>query len=281
MASFAEQNRESAAQWRALAELPDTWKRSRSQAGGLLQVDTAGEAGGFFVELDFLPGRRAYLKPLKKHGWKRAAREKIVADLAFELGVRVPPVLLTVNDRVPDAERHACVSLLLYPHQFSWGQLKDFLAEGESPIAAEVATLLPAGSTCAFAFDTWVGQTDHGDHPSNIVFGYEGSDYRAGEFIFLDYAFSLGVSGGWNNEGFRTCAAAPFPQRMCSSLSATVLAQAITAIENVSEQVVTEIVNRVPWQWLLDEEKAVILAGLLVRRTMVRAALAGYTGGKS
>lgn len=280
MASFGERNREIETAWRALVELPGSWRKSASQAGGLLQVDPTGEAGGFFVELDAAPARRAYLKPLKRHAWKRAAREKIAADLGFEVGVTVPPVLLTVNERVPDAERHACVSLLLYPHQFSWGQLKDFLAEGESPLAAELATLLPAPAARAFAFDTWIGQPDHDDHPSNIVFGYEGSDYLAGAFIFLDYAFSMGVSGGWNNEGFRACGPAPFPPRMCGSVSVSVLEQAITAIESVGDNVIAEVVNRIPWQWLADDEKQVILAGLVARRTMVRAALAGYTGGR-
>jgi len=277
MATVAERNREIAREWRAIVELPGAWRRASSQAGGLL-VAAPGEAGGFFVEVDAVPGRRAYLKPLKKHGWRRAARGKIASDLAYEVGVSVPPVLLTVNEKVPDAERWACVSLLMYPHQFSWGQIRNFLAEGESPIVPEISALMSAPASRAIAFDTWLDQTDHNDHPSNIVFGYEGSAYQSGVFVFLDYAFSMGVSGTWKDEGFRACGPAPFPPRMCGSLSVPVLEQVISAIEAVPDDVVLDVVQRVPWQWLPDDEKQVILAGLLGRRRLVRAALGRYLG---
>lgn len=274
MTTVAERNREISESWRGAVELPGRWRRSSSQAGGLL-VAEKGEAGGFFVELDAVPGRRAYLKPLKRHGWRRAAREKIASDLAAELGVTVPPVLLAVNEAA-DVERWACVSLLLYPHQFSWSQIRNFLGENESPIASELASLLSAPAARAFAFDTWVDQTDHNDHPSNIVFGYEGNDYRAGEFIFLDYAFSMGVSGSWATEGFRACRAAPFPPRMCSSLSIPVLEETLQKIEAFSQVRIEEVVNRIPWQWLPDADKQLIVAGLLERRQLVRSALGGY-----
>lgn len=271
---MAERNREISESWRGDVELRGRWRRSPSQAGGLL-VAEKGEAGGFFVELDAVPGRRAYLKPLKRHGWRRAAREKIASDLAGELGVTVPPVLLAVNEAA-DVERWACVSLLLYPHQFSWSQIRDFLGENESPIASELASLMSAPAARGFAFDTWVDQTDHNDHPSNIVFGYEGNDYRAGEFIFLDYAFAMGVSGSWATEGFRACRAAPFPPRMCSSLAIPVLEETLQRIEAFSQARIEEVVNRIPWQWLPDADKQLIVTGLLERRQLVRPALGGY-----
>lgn len=134
----------------------------------------------------------------------------------------------------------------------------------------------PGQAARALAFDTWVDQTDHGDHPSNIVFGYEGGHYQAGEFIFLDFAFSMGVSGSWANEGFRACGAAPFPARMCSSVDAAVLEETVQKIETLPEGTITSVVERIPWQWLPPEEKQVILAGLLGRRSLVRSALRGY-----
>lgn len=275
MSLFADRNLELSRAWRRRVELDGGWRRSASQAGGLLET-AVGEAGGFFVELQSVAGRRAYLKPLKRHEWRRAAREKIASDLAFELGVPVPPVLLAVNGQVPDAERWACVSLLLFPHQFSWGQVRSFLADGENPIALELSSLLVQPATRAFAFDTWLGQTDHGDHPSNIVFGYEGREYQSGSFVFLDYAFSMGVSGDWAGDGFRKCGPAPFPPRMCATLSASMLEESITGIESLPDSTLEDIVNRVPWQWLRDDEKQVILAGLSARRALVRNALERY-----
>lgn len=137
---------------------------------------------------------------------------------------------------------------------------------------------MTAPATRAFAFDTWLDQTDHNDHPSNIVFGYEGSDYQSGMFIFLDYAFSMGVSGTWKAEGYRECRPAPFPPRMCGSVNVPVLEETISQIEAVTENVLADVVNRVPWQWLPDDEKQVILAGLLGRRRLVRQALGSYLG---
>jgi hypothetical protein len=66
---------------------------------------------------------------------------------------------------------------------------------------------------------------------------------------------------------------------MCSTLSSTVLEQAVTTIESVPDELLSEVVTCIPWQWLADEEKQVILAGLKARRTLVRAALAGYSRG--
>jgi hypothetical protein len=161
--TVAERTREISERWRGLVELPGRWRRSSSQAGGLL-VAEKGEAGGFFVELDAAPGRRAYLKPLK----------------------------------------------------------------------------------------------------------------RPGEFIFLDYAFSMGVSGSWATEGFRACRAAPFPPRMCSSLITPVLEETLQKIEAFSQARIEEVVNRIPWQWLPDADKQLIVTGLLGRRQLVRPALGSY-----
>lgn len=69
------ENRRLAVAWRKTVELPGTWAKSHSQGGGLFEFDRNGQAEGFFVGLSDFPGRRAYLKPLKKQSHRRAARE--------------------------------------------------------------------------------------------------------------------------------------------------------------------------------------------------------------
>jgi hypothetical protein len=66
---------------------------------------------------------------------------------------------------------------------------------------------------------------------------------------------------------------------MCECLNAQVLDQAINEIEALPDALVSDIVHRVPWQWLSDDEKQLLLAGLLDRRRLVRTALQGYLEG--
>lgn len=270
------ENQRLAREWRTRVELPGTWSKSFSQGGGLFEFDRNGEAGGFFVELAAYPGRRAYLKPLKRQHHRRAAREKITADLAQELGVCVPPVLLTVNERSADAERHAAVSLVMFPFQLSWGAINDRLERGDAPEEFNpMLARMPAFASRALAFDTWVGQTDH-LKASNILFGYEHGRSADGSLVFLDYAFSTGIMGTWDEERYLNCVAAPFPPRLCGKVTLAALAESIQRIEALSNEVITDIVRRVPFQWLREEEATPILTGLLARRRLVREALRSY-----
>jgi hypothetical protein len=261
--------------WRGLVELEGGWSKSASQGGGLFEVARDGEAGGFFVSLEAYPGRRAYLKPLKRQSHRRAAREKIAADLAFELGLSVPPVLLTENGKTADAERFAAVSLVMYPIQISWGAIDDRLARGEPAEFAPMLPRLPTAASQALAFDTWVGQSDH-VKPSNIVFGYEDGRAAQGRLVFLDYAFSQGIFGGWDNANHLKCGAAPFPKRLCATVESAAVSDMVQRIESLPDEVITDIVRRIPFQWLREEEGTPILTGLLARRRLVREAMRGY-----
>lgn len=116
---------------------PWQWRTAANQAGAVPDSPREGEAGGLYVTCDAVP-RRAYLKPRKReHGpfGCRAAREKIVADLARDLGVAVPPVLLFVRHDAPQGEETSCcVSLVLYGRQFPWHQIKRWV---EDPTQSE------------------------------------------------------------------------------------------------------------------------------------------------
>jgi hypothetical protein len=271
MARFAEHNSAVAKEWRARVDLPGAWKKAANQTG------THGEAGGLYVELDCVGGRRAYLKPLKKSGHRRAAREKIAFDLAFELGATVPPVVLAENSRSDARERNVAVSLILYPQQFSWGQMKIFLAEPDGEVASTVASRIHADAASAFVLDTWLGQTDHDDHDSNIIFGYEGSEYAEGRFIFLDYAFSMGVTGGWSDEKYLPCHPAAFPKRMLAELRPGEVASALERADSIDEEVVRSIVTRVPDDFLPPAEKETICSGLLARKPKLAEALKSFS----
>lgn len=268
-----------AAEWRGLVDPSYGWRKCTNQAGALGDY-REGEGGGFFVEADGLQGRRAYLKPRQpdlSRTFCRAAREKIASDLAADVGVCVPPVILARRFEAAGEETCVCVSLVMYPRQWSWGQVRRFLSDrGGSPIAKAVADLIPKAAARGLAFDTWVGQTDHADHPHNIVLGYDPSDDADRSFVFLDYAMAMGVKGAWESQGYMHCSVAPFPSYMVDNLDSAVLAETIDIIEALPESQVRGVVGRIPVSYLPETQGEIIAEGLLERRRLIRAALAPH-----
>jgi hypothetical protein len=264
--------------WREQVFLDCRWTVCANQSGVLGYV-AEGEAGGRFVVADRWPERRAYMKPRRRDPdprRARAAREKICADLAHDVGCRVPPVVLSRREGDPfDEERACCVSLVMYPRQYPWEQIKRFLQAG--PPGTEILReRLPVAAAEGFAFDTWVGQTDHTDHhPHNIVFGYVlGDDPKQppleAEYVFLDFAMALGWGGLWEGDGARTMGAAPFPPGMIDAIDTIALGGILDRIENIADTTIADIVNRIPDDYLSTAQREVIAGGLRARRALVR-----------
>lgn len=268
-----------AAEWRGLVDPPYQWTKCANQAGALADY-REGEGGGFFVQSDALAGRRAYLKPRQPDASRaicRAAREKIASDLAAEVGVCVPPVVLARRFDAVGEENYVCVSLVMYPRQWSWGQVRGLLSDrGTTAVGMSVAALVPKSAAQGLAFDTWVGQTDHADHPHNIILGLDPADESDRCFVFLDYAMAMGVKDAWANDGHTACPVAPFPPYMLQNLDRKALAETITVIENVPEPRIRDIVGRIPASYLPKDRGAVIADGLVARRLLIRSALAPH-----
>ena len=114
-----------AADWRQSLVSDHAWTQCANQAGAIQE-----EAGGYFVEAAGFP-RRAYLKPANPHpdaaNRARAAREKLASDLAFDLGLCVPPVLLANRANPPaGCESAVAVTLVMYPRQWPWEQIRGY-----------------------------------------------------------------------------------------------------------------------------------------------------------
>jgi len=225
--------------------------------------------------------RRAYMKPLKPNNdegsHSRAAREKIAADLAHDLHLRVPPALLTVRQEVPaGCTPNVVVSLILCPYQWSWGTVRSVPGEA-SPLGAAMATAL-AQCSALLAFDTWLGQTDHGDHPENLIMGYNPDRLYESGLIFLDYANSLGFNGQWSGDGWQPVQVAPWPPRLLTHLDPAAVAATLGNVEQLADETIREIVNRIPEGHLPTAEKPSIIDGLLGRRGLLRPALRAIPG---
>jgi hypothetical protein len=266
-------NDQIAADWRSDAWRAYAWKRAPNQAGTVEQL-IEGESGGLYVHCDELPGRRAYMKPRRKTNTvRRAAREKIASDLAYDLQVNVPPALLADRQEPGSEEAHVAISLVMFPRQDSWEIVRRALDRGSSS-APLYRSKMGAASSRAWAFDTWLGQGDHHDgSPDNIVFGYDPADIDGtGRFIFLDYAFSMGHLGSWDAEKMLVCAPARIPALMQAAIDRNELSQTIEEVEAVTDDSIKEIVTRIPASHLDSQDKERIATVLSKRRSLVRSA---------
>lgn len=277
-----------AATWRREAVSPWRWRLCDSQAG-VVDGYKEGEAGGLFVTCDEVP-RRAYLKPTRRERGpftNRAAREKIVADLAWDLGVNVPPVLLFRREGMTgDRESLCSVSLVMCKRQFPWLTVKRLIVDAADDDArALIMKDLPIAAARAMALDAWVMQFDHNDHPHNIVMGISGPDQAS--LIFLDYALSLGHAWThteafksigwrrWNDDEKGWLAAVPtlFPPHLVRFLHRDELWATVEKIESFPEDVIRDVVGRIPSDYLTDLERDTLVKGLIERRSVIRGPL--------
>lgn len=257
--------------WRQSVLLPDVEL-------SLAAVQDAGDGvcGGKFVESAAFPGRQAYCKPWTPVGHYPAAREKIASDLAYDLGVNVPPTILA-RWRVPDRPPEVCLSLRMFPAQRPWSQAK-YTLTGIAPSSLGQSKRLMdltvgRAAARAFVFDTWVDQLDH-DGPvggSNILFGTE-HDFSAGDFVFIDYEKSLFVG----EDQVRPMQPAKFPFDLRYRRDRAEVRSALSDVEGYSADRVAEIVGRIPADFLPVEEGARILRRLVDRRLEIRATLSKY-----
>jgi hypothetical protein len=256
-------------EWRRSVVSPLDWRWCENQAGAL-----EGEALGFMASAEGFD-RRVYLKPGTASAPDLAliaAREKIVSDLAHDLSLPVPPAQLAIRrDAADGCPKHVVVSLVMYPVQWPWEQVR-YLQVDDSPQGLALAKVL---GDCAgmLAFDTWVDQEDHADHPSNVVWGYDTARPGVSELIFLDYARALGFNGKWEAEGWKTVAAAPFPRLLKDTLVPAALQAVVDKIEKFPDDRIIEIVSRIPDVFMHPKQRELVAGALVYRKGLVRSAI--------
>lgn len=186
------------------------------------------------------PGKTFKPDDLEDGQIPRAAHEKIASDLAFLLGLPVPPVTLW---RRPGGEP-ASISLLPFDQVVNWKEARLGEADKGSNAAA-LSALIP--------FDLWIEARDR-RKPENII--VDAND--AGKVAAVDYAFSM----------FRYWAAGesvkyqPFiesPDRAAIDLIAE-------KIVKLSESQIMTVVERIPAEFLTVQQLGVIRDGLIRRK---------------
>jgi hypothetical protein len=257
--------------WRRQCVSPDIWLEAESQAGAL-----PGSCDGIYLVSDAIGWRRVYVKPLRRGQIRgRAAREKIAADLAFELGVPVPPsVLIERHDAGGSFERYANASLVVYQGQAPWWAVRRAVNHpGRSALRELARRTMVRDSAAAFAFDTWVGQTEHQpDHPHNIILGWSGESESGFGFLDYEYAFG-GLDDSWRGDRTLDCHAAPFPEELFEALDRSDLESPLGAIEAIPTEIIEDVVHRIPAEFLDEADRDRIARGLIARQALVRPAI--------
>jgi hypothetical protein len=254
--------------WRNDLFSTDQWDKVRDQ------TFDPGESLGFRVKQDSVHG---YLKPTKLCDEKnpRAAHEKIAADLAADLGLPVPPVLLYRRPNAPMGEENrCCVSLLMYPdRQYPWG----FIFRPDNTVRTDVQAIVGndtaawlAGYSGMHVFHLWVGQVD-GNYGSNVILGVDPERTPTNELLFIDYATALNQENAWGaTKDKQKLSMVPIPEVFRAALSKTLLKEAADKIAMLPSETVTRIVGRIPADYMTEAHKKIVQSVLIARQSAIQ-----------
>ncbi len=263
--------------WREQVESPLRWRRAANQAGA-----AQGICQGFYATSDSLR-RRVYLKPTISTGTGRlaiAAREKIAADIAFDLNIPVPPVVLAPHVEGLPSNLPVCISLVLYPSQALWNAVDPTLGRRPIPELDVIIPSLMESASRALVFDTWVDQIDHGEgvQNNNVILGYS-ERFQAPGLVFLDYekAFSAGYTLGPQVQAPMQIAA--FPNYLRAHSQPDAIQSQIKDIMALRQDTLEQIIYRIPPQYLDPDEGSRILDLLLQRREGLEGVFNDFSGG--
>lgn len=120
-------------------------------------------------------------------------------------------------------------------------------------------------------------QVDH-DGPrgaAHILFGTE-QDLSDGDFVFIDHEKALFLG----EIAEAPVKEAPFPIELRTAMDRGEITTAVYDLENLGDNVVEEVVARIPEDFMPEAERDRIIGRLLARKPQVRAALDRYLEGE-
>jgi hypothetical protein len=233
-----------AASWAELVEATDPWVIG-------LPIGL-GESQSFHI--DCSEGRRGACKPAHAgDGTPRAAHEKIAADLAFRLRLPVPAVCLWKD---PSNGHLFAVSTWAFRQAMTWGEVSTRLS------ATFMQNAAPAFSAMR-VFHTWIGDTDHGGNPGNVLVDVESGEDQP-RVAFIDHAFSMSQNPDFVTKPAQIVPSLYVPDGMSHLAS---ISETIERINQMEATMLETIVRRVPAPFLPSERAEAIILGLLKRRT--------------
>jgi len=157
----------------------------------------------------------------------------------------------------------------MYDLQWPWEQIKSFPFTEETPMVAAMFKLF-AQCSPMFVFDTWLAQVDHDDHPHNIICGYNPNKMSESLILFIDFAYSMGFDGRWDDGKWKVVKPARFPALMLEHLDADLVEKTVAAIEALPEETIMDVVGRIDDFWIPAQQRALLQEALIERRKLLR-----------
>jgi hypothetical protein len=193
------------------------------------------------------PGRKKFDKIC------RAAHEKIAADLAFELRLPIPPVILLDLGELKDInrERYVAVSAFPFAQPSSWAQASPTFSDDHRAETSQVMSAM-------LGFETWVSC---GDRKEAHVLAYLPAPDQPLQLAFIDYAFSM--SQVWKTENDPAGRTGPYLPVQRDDNSLRIM---IARIGQFDDGKIETIVNRIPAEYLPTAKKTLIIANLNSRK---------------
>ena len=259
--SFKPEIEQIAKEWRNTVVTTDAW---------LVQhiVHQYSEAQAMFVRNGAIsgygkPGRNQ--PPVSQHC--RAAHEKIASDLAFELGLPIPPTILW--DRTPHppgCERYCSISVVPFTNPNSWRQIAV-----QTPLVNRLLKAIAPVASAMAAFDTWIGNLDRANAGNLLVTEDVSENPAIVRVAYIDYANSL--SHGWPDDlqGATVRPVRHYPNGIICDEK--LLDEVLAGIEALGDNVIKEIISRVPAVFIPDEKRRIIETALIGRKSKLRLAL--------
>lgn len=191
----------------------------------------------------------------------RAAHEKIASDLAYLLGIPVPPVVLWSD---PHGAGRFAISLHAFRQPLTW--LQAVMIRQDSQFVANCRDIFAAG----YVFHVWIGDTDHNGNAGNVLVDADASIEKPG-LAFIDHANAM--SATWT----RPDACLSHLRRYYvayDELPRATVANVAKWVQNMSSEAIEDIVRRIPVAFL-SETRATLIVDCLVRR---KAEIADFFG---
>jgi hypothetical protein len=199
-------------------------------------------------------------KPSKAGAVPFAAQEKIASDLAFDLRLPVPPVILW--DRGPQQSgdcQHVAISAVPFPQPREWSKVKS-----DAALMAVIRPKMVASVSAMCVFDAWLHNNDHHDHPGNLLLSLGTEPEPTLHVAYIDYSHSL--LNNWPGDEWNGTFCPPIYDPACQ-VDLVVARNTIQSIEGLEEQPVREIVERIPDAYISPAQKAKLASGLLDRKS--------------
>jgi hypothetical protein len=253
------------AKWRSDLMTEEEWQPYSDQAAPTQAQP--GEAGGFLAKSS-PSGLIGYLKPLDSAPRPRAAYEKIASDLAHAAGIPVPGVVLYRRTAPPAGQPVQVAISQVAGRSLVWSDLCNLhAADGglpaDRPALREMIGRVFATGCGVMAFDSWLRNTDR-QNDRNAVLVFDVGDV-AGTLLYLDFANTMDHDGQWTQGQHQTFCKVSFPPYFISCVDRSRVQQAAERIAGLADQLVIEVVQRMPDDFM-DPPTREKLAGWLVWR---------------